>query len=82
MIMDLKNWVAMADAGSIQENSIFSIDVIANDSNVDITKTHHVNNVKIIDISDSEGNQINLTTAQISFDNDTISFDPGSDLII
>ena len=77
--------VAIADTANTAENSVVTVNVIANDTDIDTSAPLSIKegSVAIIDIQDAEGNVKALSTAAVAInalDNQSIDFDPATDL--
>ena len=72
--------VATADTDNTQENSSVTVDVIANDSDLDGSDMLSVSAASIATMTDDGNSQIiPLSTASISFSGNNVTFDPGTD---
>ncbi len=73
--------VAVDDFGTLSENSIFAVDVVANDTdqNSNDQLTIQPGSVSIVYVSDSHGNPIYINTARVIQTGNRIEFDPGQD---
>ncbi|OQX34554.1 MAG: hypothetical protein B0D91_12305, partial [Oceanospirillales bacterium LUC14_002_19_P2] len=73
--------VAVDDFGTLSENSIFAVDVVANDTdqNSNDQLTIQPGSVTLLSARDGDGNTISLDTARIIQTGNRIEFDPGQD---
>ena len=73
--------MAVNDIGTLSENSIFGVDVVANDTdqNSNDQLTIQPGSVTLMSARDGDGNGISLNTAQIIQKGNRIEFDPGQD---
>ena len=73
--------VAVDDFGTLSEDSIFAVDVVANDTdqNSNDQLTIQPGSVTLLSARDGDGNTISLDTAQIIHKGNRIEFDPGQD---
>ncbi|WP_422450573.1 VCBS domain-containing protein, partial [Endozoicomonas sp. ALB091] len=72
--------VATADIGNTGENSSVTVDVIANDSDLDTSNGLSVNAVGIASMTnDGDSQTILHNTASVSFSGNNVTFNPGTD---
>ncbi|WP_139117486.1 Ig-like domain-containing protein, partial [Endozoicomonas atrinae] len=72
--------VATADIDTTQENNSISVDVIANDSDLDTSNRLSLSAASIATMTNNSDSQaITLSTASISFSGNNVTFDPGTD---
>ncbi|WP_257294655.1 VCBS domain-containing protein, partial [Endozoicomonas sp. YOMI1] len=72
--------IAVVDTGTTPESNSVTVDVLANDSNIDTSDVLSVSAANIASmVNDSDNQTIQLNTASVSFSGNDITFNPGTD---